>query len=130
MDSIGKALRTARIAAGLSLGAAARLAAMSPAHLSQIEQGRSASPHFATVAKICAIIGVSLDSIATNAGMPGFSRNSNERSLQSGKVSKALQEIRVAEEFNSKVAAAIKLAETTLQPITSSQRILKRRRKR
>ncbi len=38
--------------------------------LSRIERGHRASPHFATVARISAIIGLSLDTVAFESGLP------------------------------------------------------------
>ncbi len=38
--------------------------------LSRIERGERQSPHFTTVAKIAVVLGVSLDEIAREAGIP------------------------------------------------------------
>lgn len=68
--SIGAALREVREAAGLTQSAVTKAAGLAPGQLSQIESGRSSSPEFATVAKIAAVLGASLNELAKMGGLP------------------------------------------------------------
>lgn len=67
---IGAALRRIRERMDVSLVSVARRAGISDAMLSRIERGERMSPHFTTVAKIALVLGVSLDEIAHEAGIP------------------------------------------------------------
>lgn len=67
---IGAALRRIRERMDVSLVSVAKRAGISDAMLSRIERGERMSPHFTTVAKIALVLGVSLDEIAHEAGIP------------------------------------------------------------
>ncbi len=66
--SVGAAIRARREAAGLSQSAVAQRAGKHAAMLSRIERDERAVPYFSTVAKVAAVLVVSLDDIAADAG--------------------------------------------------------------
>jgi len=67
---IGSALRRIRERGKLSLSVVARRAKIDDAILSRIERGERRNPQFLTVAKVAYVLGVSLDEIAAEAGIP------------------------------------------------------------
>ena len=68
--TIGSVLRARREAAGIPQATLARKLRISAQVLSRIESGERADPRFSTVARIAALLGTSLDEIATLAGLP------------------------------------------------------------
>jgi XRE family transcriptional regulator, fatty acid utilization regulator len=67
---IGPAIRAHREAEGLSQAAVARRAGIHAAMLSRIERDERSDPYFSTVAKVAAVLGLSLDELAAEAGLP------------------------------------------------------------
>ncbi|QKT08003.1 helix-turn-helix transcriptional regulator [Gordonia sp. X0973] len=61
---LGAVLRDARKAAGLSAQAVAEASGLSIDTVRSIESGRTASPAFVTVARLAAVLDVSLDSLS------------------------------------------------------------------
>ena len=82
-NSIGAALRRIRERLGVSIVSVARRGGISDAMLSRIERGERLSPHFTTVAKIAKVLGVSLDEVAEEAGIP-IARPHNLSAVSSG----------------------------------------------
>ena len=70
VKSIGAALRRIRVRESLSLSAVAKKAGMSDAMLSRIERGERRNPQFNTIARVAFVLGVSLDELASEAGLP------------------------------------------------------------
>src|SRR5580692_11007902 len=67
---IGPAIRAHREAEGLSQAAVARKAGIHAAMLSRIERDERSDPYFSTIAKVAAVLGLSLDELAAEAGLP------------------------------------------------------------
>ena len=63
-----------REAEGLSQAAVARKAGIHAAMLSRIERDESSDPYFSTIAKVAAVLGLSLDELAAEAGLPSVRR--------------------------------------------------------
>jgi transcriptional regulator with XRE-family HTH domain len=70
---IGRLLREARIRRNLSLRDVERLSGLSVSHISRTEVGASVSPAFLTVARIAAVLGVSLDALSAQVGVAATS---------------------------------------------------------
>jgi transcriptional regulator with XRE-family HTH domain len=64
---IGNALKQARLKTGMSQRDLARKTSMTVGQLSQIETGVRENPQFATVSRIAAALGLSLDAIGVRA---------------------------------------------------------------
>lgn len=62
--TIGKAVRAAREARGLTLRQVAKAAGMSIPQLSSLENGKPANPGWATVVRLAKSLGMSLDEVA------------------------------------------------------------------
>jgi transcriptional regulator with XRE-family HTH domain len=62
--TIGKAVRAAREARGLTLREVAKAAGMSAPQLSSLESGRPGNPGWATVVRLARVLGMSLDEAA------------------------------------------------------------------
>lgn len=71
---IGPAIRAHREAEGLSQAAVARKAGIHAAMLSRIERDERSDPYFSTIAKVAAVLGLSLDELAAEAGLPSLRR--------------------------------------------------------
>lgn len=71
---IGPAIRAHREAEGLSQAAVARQAGIHAAMLSRIERDERSDPYFSTIAKVAAVLGLSLDELAAEAGLPSVRR--------------------------------------------------------
>jgi transcriptional regulator with XRE-family HTH domain len=71
---IGPAIRAHREAEGLSQAAVARRAGIHAAMLSRIERDERSDPYFSTIAKVAAVLGLSLDELAAEAGLPSVRR--------------------------------------------------------
>lgn len=67
--TLGLTLRHAREASGLSVREVARKAGVSPAQVSQIEGGSRKSPGFVSIARIAMALSLSLDDLASAAGL-------------------------------------------------------------
>jgi len=93
MALIGKVLRDARLQAGLSLRAAAERAGMAAAQLSRVEAGKSASPEFITVARIAAVVDLSLDEVAARSGAPGHRRRDKAKRTTRPVMSRAVADL-------------------------------------
>lgn len=63
-QAIGKAIRAAREARGLTLRQVARTVGMSAPQLSSLEAGRPGNPGWATVVRLAKALGISLDDVA------------------------------------------------------------------
>jgi transcriptional regulator with XRE-family HTH domain len=72
--SIGTALRGRREAEGLSQSAVAGRAGIHAAMLSRIERDERGNPYFSTVAKVAAALGMSLNELAAESGLPSVRR--------------------------------------------------------
>ena len=109
---IGKVLRDARLQAGLSLGAAAERAGMTPPQLSRIESGKSASPEFITVARIAAAVHLSLDEVAARSGAPGHGPRAKPGRNSGPVIARAVADlVRIKKSANSMAEAASSIAE-------------------
>lgn len=71
---IGPAIRAHREAEGLSQAAVARRAGIHAAMLSRIERDERSDPYFSTIAKVAAVLGLSLDELAAESGLPSVRR--------------------------------------------------------
>ena len=71
---IGTTLKNRREAEGLSQAAVARRAGIHAAMLSRIERDERSDPYFSTVAKVAAVLGLSLDELAAESGLPSVRR--------------------------------------------------------
>jgi transcriptional regulator with XRE-family HTH domain len=71
---IGPAIKAHREAEGLSQAAVARKAGIHAAMLSRIERDERSDPYFSTIAKVAAVLGLSLDELAAQAGLPSVRR--------------------------------------------------------
>src|SRR5689334_2994275 len=71
---IGPAIRAHRELEGLSQAAVARRAGIHAAMLSRIERDERSDPYFSTIAKVAAVLGLSLDELAADAGLPTVRR--------------------------------------------------------
>jgi hypothetical protein len=80
---------------------------MTPAQLSRVEAGKSASPEFITVARIAAAVDMSLDEVAARSGAPGHSRPDKARQTSGPVISKAVVDLaRVTKAANTMVELA------------------------
>lgn len=69
--TLGSTLKYAREASGLSVRDLAKKAGISPAQVSQIEGGSRKSPGFMSIARIAEALSLSLDDVASAAGIRG-----------------------------------------------------------
>lgn len=69
ITTVGQALRIARERAELTQTAVARAAGMDPSQINKLEAEEYADPRFSTVARVCEVLGLSLDAVAINAGL-------------------------------------------------------------
>jgi transcriptional regulator with XRE-family HTH domain len=112
MALIGKVLRDARLQAGLSLRAAAERAGMTAAQLSRVEAGKSASPEFITVARIAAVVDLSLDEVAVRSGAPGHRRRDKAKRTTGPVMSRAVADLaRITKTASSLSQSANSVAE-------------------
>ncbi len=72
MKNVGAVLKGARQRAGLSQHAVARRLGIATSQVSQVESGRRADPQFSTVARMAAIVNISLDEIAAQYGLAEY----------------------------------------------------------
>jgi transcriptional regulator with XRE-family HTH domain len=66
--SLGQAIRTIRLAAGLSQKEVAEAAGIDPSYLSMIESGRRKDPGTRIISRLAQVLEVSLDELAAAAG--------------------------------------------------------------
>jgi transcriptional regulator with XRE-family HTH domain len=112
MALIGKVLRDARLQAGLSLRGAAERAGMTAAQLSRVEAGKSASPEFITVARIAAVVDLSLDEVAARSGAPGHRRRDKAKRTSGLVMSRAVADLaRITKAASEMVESASSIAE-------------------
>lgn len=64
---LGAALREARLALSLTQTELAARAGLAPNHVARLENGEKASPRFTTVARLAAVLGLSLDELAAGS---------------------------------------------------------------
>lgn len=81
--------------AGLSQASVARAASIAAAQVSQIEMGHRVDPQFSTVARIAAVVGLSLDQIAAECGL-GNRAGSSAQDLLPAELALAADEMRSA----------------------------------
>lgn len=77
VTTIGQALRIARERAALTQTAVARAAGVDPSQINKLEADEYADPRFSTVARVCEVLGLSLDAVAINAGLRSGGRTAH-----------------------------------------------------
>jgi transcriptional regulator with XRE-family HTH domain len=92
---LGRTLRDARIKRGLSLRDLERVTGIAVSQLSRMELGTRKNPSFATIARVAAALGVSLDVLSASAGIGGGDSFDDGRIPGAVKVLKALEIARV-----------------------------------
>jgi transcriptional regulator with XRE-family HTH domain len=129
--SLAMALRDARERSGLSQTAASRRAGLALGQLSKIESGASPSPEFATVARLCGVIGVSLDAIAADCGfVPARAATKASALLRRLTIVNEHLEgaLRSESDFAKRLAAALSEVQAELVELTPTKRKRKPRK--
>jgi transcriptional regulator with XRE-family HTH domain len=125
--SIGAALREARTDAGLSQSAVTNAAGLAPGQLSQIESGRSASPEFTTVARVAAVLGLSLHELAKTVGLPTAKADGDLQG--SALLAKASEALRIAATGTERLNAQLQAAHSLLLKELPASRPVRRRKR-
>lgn len=112
--AIGSLLRAARERASLTQTAVSKQLGLGAGQLSQIESGRTVSPEFATVARIAAVVGLSLDELASECGYDG---------RRSGDGSMALRRLTAANERIESILRSLDGAATDARAALSELRV-------
>jgi transcriptional regulator with XRE-family HTH domain len=87
---IGAAIKARRQSEGLSQAAVARRARIHAPMLSRIERDERSDPYFSTIAKVAAAIGLSLDQLAAEAGLPAVRRIRATSSAETARIDEDL----------------------------------------
>ena len=72
--TVGQQLQVAREKANLSQAELAEAVGLAPNHVARLERGEKAFPRFDTIARLAGELGLSLDTIAAECGISGFSK--------------------------------------------------------
>lgn len=75
---MAQVLRAAREKANLSQAELAEGAGLVANHVARLERGDKAYPRFETIARLAGELGLSLDAIAAECGIPGFTKGTDK----------------------------------------------------